>query len=49
MIAGQRKLTMITAEKPTIDLENLQIWSWNVNGMRAVVKKNRIQEFFEKA
>jgi exodeoxyribonuclease-3 len=27
----------------------LQIWSWNVNGIRAIVKKNRIQEFFEKA
>jgi hypothetical protein len=33
---------MLAPEKNAIDLENLQIWSWNVNGMRAVVKKNRI-------
>ena len=29
-------------------MNNVQIWSWNVNGIRAIVKKNRIQEFFEK-
>ena len=32
-----------------IDMKNLQIWSWNINGIRAVIKKNRIQEFFERA
>lgn len=31
-----------------IDMNNLQIWSWNVNGIRAILKKNRLQEFFEK-
>ncbi len=25
-----------------IDMKNLQIWSWNINGIRAVIKKNRI-------
>ena len=34
---------------PDVDMSNLQIWSWNVNGIRAILKKNRIQEFFEKA
>ena len=27
---------------PDIDMSNLQIWSWNVNGIRAILKKNRI-------
>ena len=31
------------------DEENFQIWSWNINGIRAILKKNRLQEFFEKA
>ncbi len=34
---------------PDVNLERLQIWSWNVNGIRAILKKNRIQEFFEAA
>ena len=32
----------------SIDMSELTMWSWNVNGIRAIVKKNRIQEFFEK-
>lgn len=36
-------------DEDDIDLAKLQIWSWNVNGIRAVIKKNRIQEFFERA
>lgn len=31
------------------DLKELKIWSWNVNGIRAVLAKNRIQQFFSKA
>ena len=27
---------------PDVDMSNLQIWSWNVNGIRAILKKNRI-------
>jgi len=27
----------------------VKIWSWNVNGIRAVLKKRRIQEYFERA
>ena len=25
-----------------LDMGNLQVWSWNINGIRAVIKKNRI-------
>ena len=25
-----------------VDMTKLQIWSWNVNGIRAILKKNRI-------
>jgi exodeoxyribonuclease III len=32
-----------------VDWNCIHIWSWNVNGIRAVINKNRIQEFFEKA
>ena len=29
-------------EDAELDFKNFQIWSWNVNGIRAIVKKNRI-------
>lgn len=25
-----------------VDLKNLVVWSWNINGIRAIIKKNRI-------
>ena len=43
-----RQLGTLSDDKTKIDLKELKIWSWNVNGMRAVLKKNRIQEFFER-
>jgi hypothetical protein len=43
----QRPLPVIEKRDDT-DYENITIWSWNVNGIRAIIKKNRIQEFFEK-
>ena len=45
----QKPLSFAKKKEEEIDLSKLQIWSWNVNGIRAVVKKNRIQEFFERA
>lgn len=45
----QRPVQQAKAEEEEIDMTKLQIWSWNVNGIRAIIKKNRIQEFFERA
>jgi exodeoxyribonuclease III len=30
-------------------MSKLQVWTWNVNGIRAVLNRNRIQEFLETA
>lgn len=32
-----------------IDFRQVSIFTWNINGMRAIIKKNRLQEFFERA
>ena len=40
-IVIQRPLSLVK-KADNCDYENITIWSWNVNGIRAVVKKNRI-------
>lgn len=34
--------------EPNAEWSAAKIWVWNVNGIRAVLAKNRIQEFFER-
>jgi hypothetical protein len=31
------------------DLNELKIWAWNVNGLRAVIKSGQLQQFLDEA